>query len=298
MAKLLTLVAILTTLLLMTSSSAGAAESKKTHVEASLNFIQGTASFPLEMERCSASLADLVETAHQGATAWVRMHEMRQEGCLDKYSSITRTVKAEQPCAPITSYVKDGTLVVRLPNFCGNTSRSLLQEVRKYLVLPAKMILDLRDNGGGDLDGAISTAGLFAPAKGAPIVTLFHRDGRTIYRTESRGPLADVWVSVVVNDSTASAAELLIGALQFWRRHHFDIVGTQTYGKGSYQRLFEVGDVRLAITAGEFRAGAASRAVSIEGIGIAPTIVFTAKWDRRRDAADTALELARDVLGQ
>lgn len=105
------------------------------------------------------------------------------------------------------------------------------------------VVLDLRDNGGGLLDEAIGIVDLFV-AEGAIVRT---RGRRGIVIDEARahrvGTQSDLPLTVLVNKGSASASEIVAGALQDHRRAL--IVGERTYGKGSVQAPFELDDGSL-----------------------------------------------------
>lgn len=104
----------------------------------------------------------------------------------------------------------------------------------------AGVVLDLRDNGGGLLDQAISVVDLFVN-EGAIVRT---RGRRGELLDEARALPGQPWsklpLVVLVNKASASASEVVAGALQDHRRAL--IVGERTYGKGSVQAPFELGD--------------------------------------------------------
>ncbi|MBU6420667.1 MAG: carboxy terminal-processing peptidase [Gammaproteobacteria bacterium] len=119
---------------------------------------------------------------------------------------------------------------------------STTRDVRKLLLeLEAEhvdgVVIDLRNNGGGALDEATKLTGLFIPH--GPVVQIRHRDGRVDVLDDDdsgivyRGPLA-----VLVNRFTASASEIFAAAIQDY--HRGLIIGSDTYGKGSVQTLFDL----------------------------------------------------------
>jgi carboxyl-terminal processing protease len=100
------------------------------------------------------------------------------------------------------------------------------------------VVLDLRGNGGGSIDGASSALGLFLP--GAPLFPLRHRDGAIETERASEPPVEDRWagpLAAIVDGGTASAAEMIAGALHAYRRGV--VVGTTTYGKGCAQEYVD-----------------------------------------------------------
>ncbi|MGZ5967880.1 MAG: S41 family peptidase [Polyangiales bacterium] len=110
------------------------------------------------------------------------------------------------------------------------------------------IVLDLRGNGGGSIDGATGALGVFLP--GAPLFPLKHRDGAIETERAAEPPSEDRWngpVAAIVDGGTASAAEMIAGALHAYRRG--PVVGTATYGKGCAQEYVDdvtgVGVLRL-----------------------------------------------------
>jgi carboxyl-terminal processing protease len=106
------------------------------------------------------------------------------------------------------------------------------------------LILDLRSNPGGRLSAACGIANLFLP--GGDIVLTQARIGPPRRRVaSSEGTLPDFPLLVLVNQESASASEVLGGALQDHQRAL--IVGTRTWGKGSVQELFPLDSGRMAL---------------------------------------------------
>lgn len=110
------------------------------------------------------------------------------------------------------------------------------------------LLLDLRGNGGGAAEGAIGALGLFLP--GAPLFPMVNRDGTIEVDRAPEPPPADRWtrpVATLVDGDTASAAEMIAGALAAYRRGI--IVGERTFGKGCAQEFIDdeasVGVLRL-----------------------------------------------------
>lgn len=102
------------------------------------------------------------------------------------------------------------------------------------------LVLDLRNNPGGLLDQAVSISSLFLD--GGEVVSQRGRDPRDIERFQATPglKLSGLPVVVIVNSGTASAAEIVAGALK--DRHRAEIVGVTTFGKGSVQTLIPLRD--------------------------------------------------------
>ncbi len=129
------------------------------------------------------------------------------------------------------------------------------------------VVLDLRDNPGGLLDEAVAVASVFLD--GGPVVS-YERRGR---QQETLDAFAGGDVStplvVLVNPSTASAAEVVAAALQ--DRNRAVVVGTRTYGKGSVQEPSTLSDgSALELTVGRYLTPAGR---SLDGVGVEPDVV-------------------------
>ncbi len=110
---------------------------------------------------------------------------------------------------------------------------------------PKGIILDLRGNPGGYFQAAIYAAGEFLP-EGSLVAKQQNRDGSiTLFNTTYQGALQKVPMVILVNGGTASAAEILTGALQYY--HRATVVGENTYGKGTAQNVFTFSDGSILI---------------------------------------------------
>lgn len=173
---------------------------------------------------------------------------------------------------PSVSYkLLDGNIAyVRLFDFGSNTGRELRRDLKKLEEKGAKAyILDLRDNGGGEITAAIDVCSQFLP-EGDPIVSVHARYGRIqTYRAEGgKGP--DFPMAVLVNEFTASASEITSGALQDY--HRAIVIGTKTFGKGSVQNVIPLpnrGAAKITIAHYETPAGH-----DVNKIGITPNIIL------------------------
>jgi carboxyl-terminal processing protease len=141
-------------------------------------------------------------------------------------------------------YLDEGIGVLRLRDFQKTSAR----ELREGLVALREqaggrlqgVVLDLRDNGGGLLDQAIAVVDLFV--SDGVIVRTRGRHGRMTDEARARRPgtWSSVPLVVLINKASASASEIVAGALQDHRRAL--IVGERSYGKGSVQAPFELDD--------------------------------------------------------
>jgi len=129
------------------------------------------------------------------------------------------------------------------------------------------LVLDLRDNPGGLLDKAIAISDTFIPS--GTIVTTVRDAGRE--REETHATLAetraDLPLVVLVNKGSASASEIVAGALK--RNDRALIVGQRTFGKGSVQVVYRIDEAALKLTIAQYLTPGD---VSIQGVGIVPDI--------------------------
>lgn len=144
-------------------------------------------------------------------------------------------------------------------------------------------VLDLRDNGGGLLSTGVDTARLFL-SEGVIIEQQYRNQGVETFRVEKPGPLADVPLAILVNQGTASAAEIIAGALQAHQRA--TLVGSPTFGKDTVQLVFDLDDgSSLHVTAGRW--WIPGLPTSDMGNGLQPNVVLSA-GDENPDAAMVA----------
>lgn len=160
---------------------------------------------------------------------------------LHKDSNSPETLKIRRDAIPLVSvkarYLEDGYLWVRLSRFNEKTTSELqnaIKNARKQTAIQG-VILDLRNNPGGLLDQAHSVADLFL--QDGVIVTMKGRGvGRQREFKASKGTtLVFEPVVVLVNSGSASAAEIVAGALQ--DRKRAVLIGERTFGKGSVQEI-------------------------------------------------------------
>jgi len=141
--------------------------------------------------------------------------------------------------------------VVSLATFSSGAHAQLYEDMRELLERGAEgFVLDLRNNGGGLVSEAQLVASAFI-AEG-PIVTTRGRSVPTQTLAATGDPIAaDLPVVVLVNENSASASEIVTGALQ--DRRDATVVGEETFGKGVFQRVIELPNGgALDLTAGVY----------------------------------------------
>jgi len=143
--------------------------------------------------------------------------------------------------------LEGGALYMRIYQFGETTQTEFDDQLRAGLPGARAVVLDLRDNGGGFVDKARAVISRFVSSGEA-----FEQRGRggRVEKTYVDGdhPAASVPLAVLVNENTASASEIVSGALQ--ARTRAQLVGTKTFGKGSVQvdyQLSDGGDLHLTV---------------------------------------------------
>ncbi len=167
----------------------------------------------------------------------------------------------------------EGYGYVKITSFIENTGRDLekvLGELKKKNTAIKGLILDLRRNPGGLLDQAVKVSDLFL--KKGIIVSTKSRDQskEEVIKASEKGPFTDFPVIVLINEYSASASEIVSGALQDNKRAI--IMGEKSFGKGSVQSVIRLGDGSgLKLTVARYFTPSGR---SIQSEGITPDILL------------------------
>ena len=171
-----------------------------------------------------------------------------------------------------SAQLDDGYLYIRITSFIENTSKELEKVLADYSANHKNkfegILIDLRRNPGGLLDQAIKISDLFL--KDGIIVSTIGRDPKTkeVNRASGKAPYPDIPIVILVNEYSASASEIVSGALQDNKRAV--IVGERSFGKGSVQSVIKLGDGSgLKLTVARYYTPSG---VSIQSEGITPDI--------------------------
>lgn len=165
----------------------------------------------------------------------------------------------------------DGFAYIRVTSFIENTSKDLKATIEKHIKDKGQLgglMLDLRKNPGGLLDQAIKVSDMFL--KDGTIVSTIGRDkkDKEVAVATRKGQFTQFPIVILVNEYTASASEIVSGALQDNKRAL--IVGQRTFGKGSVQSVIKLGDGSgLKLTVARYYTPSG---VSIQAEGIHPDI--------------------------
>lgn len=153
------------------------------------------------------------------------------------------------------------------------------------------IILDLRFNGGGLLDGAVDLVSLFV-AEGK-VVTVEHRDQEAeVLDVKGRPMLPDMPLVVIINQGSASASEIVAGALQDYKRA--TIVGEQSFGKGTVQEVVDIpGGSSLRVTTARWLT---PKGLNLGKKGVTPDVIVKRTAEQYQNEIDPQLDKAVELL--
>ncbi|HMA47719.1 MAG TPA: S41 family peptidase [Frankiaceae bacterium] len=198
-----------------------------------------------------------------------------------------RLVRAEVPVEDVSArWLRPGVALVRVSAFTRGVAGQLRAALARFRAQRADgVVLDLRGDPGGLLDEAVEAAGAFLD--GGPVVSYSGR--ATPPRTLSAPRHGDTTTPLVVlvDGGTASAAEVLAGALQ--DRGRAVVVGSRTFGKGSVQEAFPLPEgSAVELTVASYRT---PRGRSLDGVGLVPDVTVPPSAGEA-----VGLSRARDVV--
>ncbi len=180
--------------------------------------------------------------------------------------------------------LSDGIGYVKLTQFQEPTANDLMTALNKLQKEGMKsLILDLRNDPGGLLNIAVDTAEVFLPPKKL-VVYIKNRSGEKIeYYTEKENPFfEEIPMVVLVNQGSASASEIVAGALKDWNRAI--IIGVQTFGKGSVQSIIPLSDGSgMRLTTAKYYT---PNGTMIHNVGITPDIIVKQETKEPKEHPD------------
>ncbi len=152
-------------------------------------------------------------------------------------------------------FIDPGVAYISLNGFTDKAAREVKRAIRelKEKGTIKKVILDLRGNPGGLLDAAVDIVSIFVPKGQTVVYTKGFRENEVVFKTRNQPILADVPLAVLVDGGSASASEIVAGALQDLDRAV--IVGERTFGKGLVQKVYNVdknSDTKVKITTAKY----------------------------------------------
>ena len=156
--------------------------------------------------------------------------------------------------------------------------------------LAESLVLDLRDNGGGLLQESVTVASQFLD--GGVVVYERNINGEKTFTAEEGGMMVDLPLVVLVNGGTASASELVAGAIL--DRERGIVIGQKTYGKGTIQQIFQLSDKSsIHVTSAEWFTPSKR---ALDNVGIEPTIPVIPDESGRDVELSEAMEYLQQQL--
>ena len=192
----------------------------------------------IDKKSCSGKSSDEVSSALRGPKGTKVEVEIDRDG--KSFSFVISREEIQLPDVPFAGMVSKNIGYISLSSF----TQTAAESVRKNLVDlknqgMEKMILDLRGNGGGLLMEAVKIVGFFVP-KGQAVVTTKSRNEKEnmTYKTLENPIAQDLPLIVLIDENSASASEIVAGALQDLDRAV--VIGATSFGKGLVQRTFDL----------------------------------------------------------
>ena len=240
-------------------------------------------------ERAGVKPSDVILKVNNETTKDMTLMDAVQKMRGPKGTKVTLTIQREAVSEPLVfvltreiikiesvkSKMLEGNIgYIRLTQFQDQTAKDMTGALKKLREQKMQsLILDLRNNPGGLLTAAIDVSEQFVGLNRL-IVYIKTREGRKDdYVSRIKDQPEDYPMIVLVNEGSASASEIVAGALQDWGRSV--VVGVQTFGKGSVQTILPLGDGSgLRLTTAKYYT---PKGRSIHGIGISPDIIVKGK---------------------
>ena len=177
---------------------------------------------------------------------------IKREGVNEPLEYEVERALIELTSVPYHGVMNGGIGYVRLSKFSKESGKELREAVEDLKNENVKgMILDLRSNGGGLLDQAVETANLFLERDKLIVYTQGRSEVKREFHATREPVFTDGPLVVLVNEGTASASEIVSGAIQDWDRGV--IIGNTTFGKGLVQQIFGMSnDTYLKLTIAKY----------------------------------------------
>ncbi len=220
---------------------------------------------------------------------------IRREGLAESFDVEIIREKIDLPSVQ-AEMLEDNIAYVRLLSFGAESAQDLNRALRDLLRDdPVGLILDLRGNGGGFLNASVDVASEFI-SDGVILIERFGDGEETIYQARSGGRATDIDMVVLMDGGTASASEIVAGAIQDHGRGL--LVGETSFGKGSVQNWVELSDNKGAVRVTIARWYTPDDRL-IHGIGLSPDVEVLIPESGLEEGEDPQLDEAiRLLLGE
>jgi carboxyl-terminal processing protease len=194
--------------------------------------------------------------------------------------------------APTVTPLPNGIAVITITYFSERTGDEIVSALKNVLASGVRgIVLDFRDNPGGVLDSAVTVASQFLKA-GIVLYALDSNGKKETWDVKPGGLATDLPLAVLVNGNSASASEVVAGALQDYERA--PLIGNQTFGKGSINHFRQLSDgSAIYISIGRWYT---PNGRQIEGNGLTPDIVVERTEQDIQQGKDPQLDRAIEYI--
>ena len=221
---------------------------------------------------------------------------VRHLGQIEEVELVVRRNRIELDSVLVRNRPEDRFAHIRLTTFYSDTPEDLAEAIEEQQANGVEgLILDVRDNPGGLLSSVVEVVSMFIDDDGLILYELDGAGRRTDHRARNSGQFADIPLVILANRGSASASEIVVGALQDHDRAQ--IVGDKTFGKGSVNRLYRLGNGGgLYLT---FAKWYTPEGRLIEGNGIEPDHEVTSRDRQRAETIqlEKAVEVMEEIVG-
>lgn len=221
----------------------------------------------------------------------------------DGSTLVVPIVRAQIDIPALTTSNKNGIEIIKLVQFSNTSALEIRTELERIMKeQPRGVIIDLRNNPGGFLDQVVAMVDYFIDANQG-IVYLKNRTSQTEISSNNEALFKNIPVSILINKGSASASEILAGALQSYGIAK--VYGETSFGKGTVQNIITLRDnfsnesSAFKLTTSEYLVGAPNgQTVSIDGVGVIPDSNpnGTDLVDNRETPQDEALDAVLNLM--
>ena len=235
-----------------------------------------------------------LEVLHQGEetpiTLVITREEINLPSVYPEIGNVT-SIPSTTPVPTVTP-LPNGIAIITITYFSERTGDEAVSALKDVLASGAKgIVLDLRDNPGGILDSAVAVASQFLK-QGIVLYALDSSGKKETWDVKPGGLATDVPLAVLVNGNSASASEVVAGALQDYGRA--PLIGNQTFGKGSINHFRQLSDgSAIYISIGRWFT---PNGRQIEGNGLTPDIVVNTAEQDIQQGKDPQLDRAIEYI--
>ena len=248
----------------------------------------------IDGEDMTGTDAELVRQRVLGPAGTTVVLTVAREGQIDPLEfSITREKIVVKSASG--KMLDNGIGYVQITTFGDKTTSELRATLKDLMAQnPKGLIVDLRNNGGGYLQTAVEVASEFLP-NGVVLYEQYGDGKRNTYDVISGGQATQIPLVVLINEGTASASEIVSGAIQDYGRGK--LVGVTSYGKGSVQNWVPLSDNQGAVRV-TIAKWLTPHERSISKIGLTPDVTVEMTNEDRLADLDPQLDKAVEVLLQ